>query len=169
MLDVVVDEGDEISAPEISAPAKAYTLCRSPHIRMDEIELVTAPVSFGEEWKLVLLPELAGFTYLGLPATKLRQTENNLFRLQVLKPPVINVANPLVPEINIGFDLLSFGEQRGADVIGVEDEHPPVSAPLRNDLALFLNEAPEVRESHLHPLVDDLTNRHQVLRDCRNV
>ena len=54
---IVVDEGDEISAP-----TKAYTLCRSPHVRMDKVELVTAPVPFGGKWKPVLLPELAGFT-----------------------------------------------------------------------------------------------------------
>ena len=136
---------------------------------MDEIELVTAPVSFGGKWKPVLLLELAGFTNLGSPAAELRQTKNNLFRLQVLKPLVVDVAYPLVPQVDIRLDLLSFGEQRGADIIGVEDEHPPVSAPLRNDLTLFLNEAPEVHKSHLHPLVDDLTDRHQVLRDCPNV
>ena len=136
---------------------------------MDKIELVTAPVSFGGEWKPVLLPELAGFTYLGSPATKLRQTENNLFRLQVLKPPVIDMAYPLVPQVDVRLDLLSFCKQSGADVIGVEDKHPPISAPLRNNFALILNEAPEVCKPHLHPLVDYLSDGHQVLRDCRNV
>ena len=127
---LVVDEGDEISTP-----TKTNILCRSPHIRMDKVELVTAPVTFGGEWKPVLLPELAGFTYLGLPATKLRQTENNLFCLQILKPLVIDVVDPLVPQVDVRFHLLSFGEQCGADVIGVEDKHPPISAPLRNNLA----------------------------------
>ena len=56
-----------------------------------------------------------------------------------------------------------------ANVIGVEDEHPPVSTPLRNNLALILNEAPEMHESILHPLVDDLPDRHQVLRYCRDM
>jgi hypothetical protein len=136
---------------------------------MDEIELVTAPVPFGGEWKPVLLPKLAGFTNFGSPAAELRQTENDLFRLQVLKPPVVDVAYPLVPQVDVRLDLLSFREQSGAKVIGVEDKHPPVSAPLRNDFALILNEAPEVRKPHLHPLVDNLTDGHQVLRDCRNV
>ena len=106
----------------------------------------------------MLLPKLAGFTYLDLPATELRQTENNLFRLQVLKPMVIDVADSVVPKINIRFNFLSFGDQSGADIIGVEDEHPPISTPLRNNLALFLDEAPKVRKPHLHPLVNDLTN-----------
>ena len=63
----------------------------------------------------------------------------------------------------------SFGKQGCADVIGVEDEYPPISAPLRDNLALLLDEAPEVRKPHLHSLVDDLSDRHQVLRDSRNV
>ena len=36
---VVVDEGDEISAP-----AKTNVLCRSPHIGVYQVELVPAPV-----------------------------------------------------------------------------------------------------------------------------
>ena len=66
-------------------------------------------------------------------------------------------------------DLLSFDKKIGADVVGAEDEHPPIPAPLHNDPAFFLDEAPEVCKPHLHPLVDDLSNRHQVLCDCRNV
>ena len=63
---------------------------------------------------------------------------------------------------------MSFCEQCGADVICVEDEHPPLSTPLCNDLAFFLDEAPKVGEPDLHSLVDDLTNRHQVFRYCRD-
>ena len=73
---------------------------------------------------------------------KFWQTENNLFRLQVLKPPIIDVANPLVPQVDVRFDLLPFRKHSGADIISVEDEHPYVSTPLRNYPALFLDEAP---------------------------
>ena len=52
---------------------------------------------------------------------------------------------------------------------GVEDEHPPVSMPLRNNSDFFLDEAPEMRKPDLHPLIDDLADRNQVLRDCWNV
>ena len=48
---------------------------------------------------------------------------------------------------------------------GVEDKYPPVSVPLRNNMALFLDEAPKMREPDLHPLVDDLSDRHHILRD----
>ena len=65
--------------------------------------------------------------------------------------------------------FLSFREHCGATLSGVEDEHPPVSAPLRNYTAFFLNEAPEVCKLDLYPLIDDLSDRDQVLHDCRNV
>ena len=66
---------------------------------------------------------------------------------------------------SFGLDFLSFGEQRGADVICIEDEHPTFSTPLRDDLALFFDKAPEVGEPYLYTLVDDLADRHQVLCD----
>ena len=62
---VVVDEGDEISAP-----AKTNVLCWPPYIGMYQVELVPAPVSLIGERKSVLLPKLAGFTILCFPATK---------------------------------------------------------------------------------------------------
>ena len=102
-------------------------------------------------------------------ASEFRQSEQNLFRFQVLKPLVLHMAYPLMPQVNIRLKFLSFREQGGASVIGVEDEHPPIYAPLRNILALFVDEVPEIRESNLHPLVDDLSDRHQILRYCQDV
>ena len=75
-----------------------------------------------------------------------------------MKPGVVEVAYPLMPQVRIRLDFLSFFEQGGSNIIGVEDEHLPVSAPLRNKLALFLDEASGMRESYLHPLVDDLSD-----------
>jgi hypothetical protein len=108
----------------------------------------------------VLLPELAGFTNLCLPATEFGQTENYLSRLQILKPSVVDVAYPLVPQVDIRLRFLSLREQSGVGAIvgTVEDEHPPVSAPLRNNPAFFFDEGSEVRKSNLHPLVDDLSD-----------
>ena len=84
---------------------------------------------------------------MGLLATEFRQSEQNLFRLQLLKPLVVNVAYLLMPKADIRLDFLSFREHEGAYIIGVEDEHPPISVPLCNNLALFLDEAPEMCES----------------------
>ena len=86
-----------------------------------------------------------------------------------MKPLVVDVAYPLMPQVDIQLDFWSFREQGGANVIGVEDEHPPVFTPLRNNLALFLNEAPKVRESHLPSLIDDLSDRHQIVCYCQDM
>ena len=92
----IVDEGDEISTP-----ADAHVLYRSPHIQVDKIKLILIPILLIGEWKLMLLPELAYFTYLAISATKSRQLRNHLFRMQFMKLPQIDVANPLVPQIDI--------------------------------------------------------------------
>ena len=76
-------------------------------------------------------------TNLGLSTTEFRQSEHNLFRLQVLKPLVVDLAYPLMPQVDIRLDLLSFREHGGAYVIGVEDEHPPIFVPVRKCLAFF--------------------------------
>ena len=106
---VVVDQGDEISAP-----TKTNILCRPPYIRVYQVELVPASVALVGERKSVLLPELAGFTNLCLPATKFGQSEHNLFRLQVLKPLIVNVAYPLVPQVDVRLEFLSLCEHCGA-------------------------------------------------------
>ena len=76
---VVVNEGDEISAP-----AKTNVLCRPPYIGMYQAELVPAPVALVGERMSVLLPKLVGFTNLCPSATKFGQSKHYLFRLQVL-------------------------------------------------------------------------------------
>ena len=82
---------------------------------------------------------------------------------------IVDVAYPLVPQVDIRFDFLSFTEHCGANVIGVEDEHPPFSVSLCNNLAFFLFEAPEMREPDLHPLVEDLSDSSRffvIVRTC---
>ena len=68
------------------------------------------------------------------------------------------MAYPVMLQVDIRFEFLIFGEQCGANIICVEDGYPPFSTPLRNNLSLFLDEAPKVGERDLHTLVDDLTN-----------
>ena len=93
---VVVDEGDKILAS-----AKTTILCQPPYIRMYEVELVPAPITLVGERKTVLLPKLAGFINLCLLATKFGQSEYHLFRLQVLNPFVVDMAYPLVPQVDV--------------------------------------------------------------------
>ena len=138
---------------------------------MYPVERILTPITLVGERKSVLLPKLAGFTNLCFPATKFGQSEHHLFQLQVLKPLIVDVAYPLVPQVDIRLGFLSFREQSGVGAIigAVEDKHPPVSAPSRNNPAFFLDEGSEVHEPNLHPLVQDLSDRDQVLRNRRNV
>jgi hypothetical protein len=126
---------------------------------MYQVELVTAPITLVGERKSVL-PELAGFTNLCLPATKFGQTENYLSRLQALKPPIIDMAYLLMAQVDIRLGFLSLREQSGVGAIAgtVEDKHPPVSTPSRNNPSFILNKGSEVYKPNLHPLVDDLSN-----------
>jgi hypothetical protein len=122
---------------------------------MYQVELVTAPITLIGELKSALLLELAGFTNLCLPATKFWQTENYLSRLQVLKPPIVDMAYPLMPQVDIRLSSLSLCEQSGVGAIAdtVQDKHPPDNNP-----ASVFNEGFDVRKPNLHPLVDDLSN-----------
>jgi hypothetical protein len=127
---------------------------------MYQVELVTAPITLVGERKSVLLYELPGFTNLFLPATEFWQTEYYLSRLQVLKPLIIDMAYPLMPQVDIRLVSLSLRKQSGVGAITgtVEDEHPPVSVALRNKPASIFNEGSEVRKPNLHPLVKDLSD-----------
>jgi hypothetical protein len=138
---------------------------------MYQIELVAAPIMIVGERKSVLLPELAGFSNLCLTATKFGQTENDLSRLQILKPPELDVAYPPVPQVDIRLGFLSLCEQIGVGAIigAVEDEHPPFSASSRNNPAFLLDEGSEVCKPNLHSVVDDLSHRDQVMRNRRNM
>jgi hypothetical protein len=138
---------------------------------MYQIELATAPITIVGERKSMLLPELLGFTNLCRAPTKFGQTENHMFRLQILNPTEVDVTYPLVPQVDIRLGFLSVREQNGVGSIvsTVEDKHPSVSASSRNNPAFLLDEGSKVRKPDLHPLVDDLSDRDQVLRNRRNV
>ena len=51
------------------------------------------------------------------------------------------MVDQLVPQVYIQFDFLSFHKHSSANIIGLEDEHPPFSTmPLRDDRAFFFDE-----------------------------
>ena len=89
--------------------------------------------------------------------------------MQVLKPLIVDVVNPLMPQVDIRFNFLSFGKHCGVNIVCVKDEHPPFSSPLHDDFPFFLDEATKVGEPDLHPLVDALFGRNQILGDCWDV
>ena len=72
----------------------------------------------------------------------------------------VDVADRLVPQVYIRFDLLSFHKHGGTNIVRVEDEHPPFSTSSRDYTVFVLNEATVVSESNLHALIDNLSHRH---------
>ena len=63
--------------------------------------------------------------------------------------------NPHMAEVDVRFDLLSFGEHSSTNVVCFKDEHPPI---LCNELAFILDEVPMMSESDLHSLINDLSD-----------
>ena len=82
---------------------------------MDHIERISTPITLVGEWKSVLLPELAGFADLAVPATTFRQPENNVLRLHFTKPREVNMDDPIVPLVNIQLNIFPFHKERGSD------------------------------------------------------
>ena len=70
----------------------------------------------------------------------------------------VDVADLLMPQLDVRLNLLPFREHNGVDIIRFEDKHPPIAMPLPDDFAFFFDEAHEMCESDLHPLVDNLSN-----------
>ena len=114
----------------------------------------------------MLLPDLESFTYLAFPATELWLSRNHMFQLHLLKLSEVDVANPLMPQVDVRLELVHFREHSGANIIGFEDEHSSIPVPFCNDSTFVLDEASMMSEPNLHTLIYDLTDRHQVLDHC---
>ena len=73
--------------------------------------------------------------------------QNDVLRFHFSKPREVDMAEFLLPRVNIRLDLLPFGKHRGVNVVGLKDEHSPFMAPL----------------------VNHLSDRYQVLGDCQHM
>ena len=94
----------------------------------------------------MLLPDLESFTYLAFPATELWLSRNHMFQLHLLKLSEVDVANPLMPQVDVRLELVHFREHSGANIIGFKDEHSSILASLRDDPTFLLNEASMMSE-----------------------
>ena len=92
MPTVVIDGGYKVTAS-----SDAHVLCRSPYIQMEHIERFSTLITLVGEWKSVLLPELVGYADLAVPATKFRQSKNDVLCLHLTKPREVNMVESLVP------------------------------------------------------------------------
>ena len=75
------------------------------------------------------------------------------------------MANSLVPQLYVGLGFRAFREHGGFHLLRIENEHPPLSSSAHDDSAFFFDEAAFLVESHLHPLLNHLADRDQILCD----
>ena len=117
-----------------------------------------------------LLSKLARFTYaFNLLLFECWESDDDSFRLHRFEFVEIDVANSLVPQLNVGLGIRAFCEHGRLHVVRIEDDHPALSSFLRDDSALFFDEAPVLVESYLHPLLNHLAERDQILLDDGNM
>ena len=79
------------------------------------------------------------------------------------------MANSLVPQLYVGLGFRAFREHGGFHLLRIENEHPPLSSSAHDDSAFFFDEAAFLVESHLHPLLNHLADRDQILHDGGNM
>ena len=111
------------------------------------------------KWRLALFPELACFAYTrNLLRGKARDSKYDSFGLHILKLLKINMANSLVPYVQVRFDFEALCKNGRFDLSRCEDKYMAFSAAVSYDSVTFFDEAPLIIESYLHSLLDYLTD-----------
>ena len=112
----------------------------------------------------MLLSELACFTYaFNLLFFECWESDDDSFQFHCLYFLEIDVANSLVPQLYVGIGFGAFCEHGRFHLVCIKNKH------AHDDSTLFFNEAPALVESDLHPLLNNLADRDQILRDGGNM
>ena len=114
----------------------------------------------------MLLSELACFTYaFNLFFFECWESDADSFQFHCLYFLEIDVANSLVPQLYVGIGFRAFCEHGRLHLVQIEDEHSALSSSACDDATLFFDEAPVLVESNLHPLLNHLADRDQIVCD----
>ena len=112
-----------------------------------------------QKLRSTLFPELACFADTrNLLCGKARESEYDSFGLHILNLLKINMANSLVPYVQIRFDFEALCKHGQFYLSRCEDKHTVFSAVVSYDSVTFFDEAPLIVESYLHSLLDYLTD-----------
>jgi hypothetical protein len=126
---------------------------------MYDIQGPFAHVPLLRKWRSALFPVLACFAYArDLLRGKARKSEYDSFGLHVLKLLEIDMADSLVPYVQVGLGFQALCEHGRFDLGRCEDEHTAFSATVSYDSVVFFDEAPLIVEAYLHSLLDYLTD-----------
>ena len=79
------------------------------------------------------------------------------------------MANPFVPQLNIRLSLESRCIHCCVHLSRIKNKHATFSSCMSDELALILDEKTILVESYLHSLLDNFTNRYQILCDFRDM
>ena len=133
---------------------------------MYDIQDPFAHIPLLRKWRSSLLSELTCVTYArNLLRGKVRESEYGFFRLHVLKLLEIDVANSLVPHVQVGFDFEALCKHGRFYLGRCEDKHVTFTTAMSYELITSFDEAYLIVESYLHPLFDNLTYRDQIFSD----
>ena len=118
----------------------------------------------------MLLSERACFAYgRDHLHAKLWESEYDSFGLHILKLLEINMANLLVPYVQVGFSFEALCKHGRFDIGRCKDKHVAFTTAVIYDSVAFFDEAPLIVESYMHSLFDDLTDRDQIFGDSGNM
>ena len=106
-----------------------------------------------------MFPVLACFAYArDLLRGKTRKSEYDSFGLHILELLKINMADSLVPYVQVGLGFEALCEHSRFDLGRCEDKHTTFTTTVSYDSAVFFDEAPLIVEAYLHSLLDYLTD-----------
>ena len=127
---------------------------------MYDIQDTFANMPLLRKWRSALFPELTCFAYArNLLRGEARESEYDYFDLHILKLLKINMANSLVPYVQVRFDFETLCKHGRFDLGRCEDKHTAFSAAMSYDAVAFFDEAPLIIKSYLHSLLDYLNDR----------
>ena len=126
---------------------------------MYDIQGPFAHVPLLRKWRSALFPILACFAYArDILRGKAWKAEYYSFGLHVLELLEIDMADSLMPYVQVGLGFKALCEHSRFDLGRCEDKHTAFSATVSYDSVVFFDEAPLIVEAYLHSLLDYLTD-----------
>ena len=119
----------------------------------------------------MLFSELTGLTdACNLLLSESQEFDDDSFGLHSFELLEIDVAYPLVPQLNVGVDSLTPGIHCRFHLMRVEDEHLTFSpTTCDKSVTFFFNESSSIIEANLHALFHNLADRDKIFCYCWNM
>ena len=114
----------------------------------------------------MLFPELASWTYtFNLFMFEGWEPNDDSFQLYPLELLEVDIANSFVPYLYVCIGFGAFSKHGRFHLVRIENEHSTFPSTTSDELAFLLDEATTLVEMDLHPLLQNLADWDQILRD----